>query len=168
MEQNDFFEDIIEEKYGVRPIYLIVFFIFCESIIALTSYVTSPIARLHKEPNISSQSVPLEKGTIVNRIGEKDMFIKVITDGKEGYVNKLFLSDKPTSGKVSFASDIDQLTSVKARARASNFTQTAAARGFSESQTLRAKGKSNDYDMDSIEWLQNLKISDQEIEKFNN
>lgn len=166
MIKKDFFEDIIKKEYGVRPIYLIIFFIFCESIIALTSYVTSPIARLHIEPNISSQSIPLEKGTIVNKIGEKDMFIKVTTDGKEGYVNKLFLSDKPTSGKVSFASDIDQSTSIKARARASNFTQTAAARGFSESQTLRTRGKGNEYDMESIEWLQNLKISEEEINKF--
>jgi len=166
MDENIFFEDITRKEYGVRPIYLIIFFIFCESIIALTSYVTSPIARLHIEPNISSQSIPLEKGTIVNKIGEKDMFIKVTTDGKEGYVNKLFLSDKPTSGKVSFASDIDQSTSIKARARASNFTQTAAARGFSESQTLRTRGKGNEYDMESIEWLQNLKISEEEINKF--
>jgi hypothetical protein len=166
MDENNFFEDIIREEYGLRPIYLIVFFILCESLIALTSYVTSPIARLHKEPNISSQSVPLEKGTIVNKIGEKDMFIKVTTDGKEGYVNKLFLSDKPTSAKVSFGSDIDQSTSIKARARASNFTQTAAARGFSESQTLRTRGGAQDYDMDSIEWLQNLKISEEEINKF--
>jgi hypothetical protein len=166
MEQNDFFEDIIKEEYGVRPIYLIVFFLLCESLIALTSYVSSPVARLHVEPNISSQSVPLEKGIIVNKIGEKDMFIKVTTDGKEGYVNKLFLSDKPPSGKVSFGSDIDQSTSVKARARASNFTQTAAARGFSESQTLRTRGGAQDYDIDSIEWLQNLKISEEEINKF--
>jgi hypothetical protein len=168
MDENIFFEDITRKEYGVRPIYLIIFFIFCESIIALTSYVTSPIARLHIEPNISSQSVLLEKGTIVNKIGEKDMFIKVTTDGKEGYVNKLFLSDKPTSGKISFASDIDQSTSVKARARASNFTQTAAARGFSESQTLRTRGGSNDYDIDSIKWLESIKIDEKEIEKFNN
>jgi hypothetical protein len=165
---KSFFEEIIIEEHGVRPVYLILFFIFCESIIALTSYVTSPIARLHVEPNISSESIPLSKGTVVNKIGEKDMFIKVTTDGKEGYVNKLFLSDKPTSGKVSFASDIDQSTSIKARARASNFTQTAAARGFSESQTLRTRGKGNDYDMDSIRWLESIKIDEEEIKKFNN
>jgi hypothetical protein len=168
MIKKDFFEDIIKKEYEVRPIYLIIFFIFCESLIALTSYVTSPIARLHIEPNISSQSVSLKKGIVVNKIGEKDMFIKVTTDGKEGYVNKLFLSDKPTSGKVSFRSDIDQSTSVKARARASNFTQTAAARGFSESQTLRTRGGINDYDMDSIKWLESIKIDEKEIEKFNN
>ena len=166
MDKRRFFDDLIEKEHGVRPIYLIVFFIFCESIIAITSYVTSPVARLHKEPNISSESIALSKGTVVNKISEKDMFIKVTTDGKEGYVNKLFLSDKPTSGKVSFISDIDQSTSIKARARASNFTQTAAARGFSESQTLRTRGGGNEYDMESIEWLQKIQIDEKELDNF--
>jgi len=168
MSEKSFFEELIIEEHGVRPVYLIVFFIFCESIIALTSYVTSPVARLHNEPNISSESVPLSKGTVVNKIGEKDMFIKVTTDGKKGYVNKLLLSDKPPSGKISFSSDIDESTSIKACARASNFTQTAAARGFSESQTLRTRSGANDYDMDSIKWLESIKIDEKEIEKFNN
>ena len=129
-------------------------------------YVTSPVAKLLKEPSASSEGILIPKGNVVDKIGERDMFIKVVMDGKEGYVNKLFLSDKPASGKVSFGDSIDQSTSVKARARASSFTQTAAARGFSESQTLRTRGSANDYDMDSITWLENIKIDEKEIESF--
>jgi hypothetical protein len=129
-------------------------------------YVTSPVAKLLKEPSAGSEGTLIPKGNVVDKIGERDMFIKVVMDGKEGYVNKLFLSDRPASGKVSFGDSIDQSTSVKARARASSFTQTAAARGFSESQTLRTRGSGNDYDMDSITWLQNLKIDEKEIENF--
>lgn len=129
-------------------------------------YVTSPVAKFLKEPLVSSDGMLLQKGTIVDKIGEKDMFVKIVFEGREGYVNKLFISDKPASGKVSFGDNIDQSTSVKARARASSFTQTAAARGFSESQTLRTRGGANDYDMDSIIWLQNIKISEDEINKF--
>ena len=133
---------------------------------ALPMYVTSPVAKLLKEPSASSEGTLIPKGNVVDKIGERDMFIKVIMDGKEGYVNKLFLSDKPISGKVSFGDSIDQSTSMKARARASSFTQTAAARGFSESQTLRTRGGANDYDMDSITWLENIKIDEKEIESF--
>ena len=133
---------------------------------ALPMYVTSPVAKLLKEPYASSEGILIPKGNVVDKIGERDMFIKVVMDGKEGYVNKLFLSDKPASGKVSFGDSIDQSTSVKARARASSFTQTAAARGFSESQTLRTRGSANDYDMDSITWLENIKIDEKEIESF--
>ena len=64
MEEKGFFDDLIEKENGVRPIYLIVFFIFCESLIAITSYVTSPVARLHKEPNVRSESTPLTNGSI--------------------------------------------------------------------------------------------------------
>ena len=144
----------------------ILIFLINFQLLALPMYVTSPVAKLLKEPSASSEGVLIPKGNVVDKIGERDMFIKVVMDGKEGYVNKLFLSDKPTSGKVSFGDSIDQSTSVKARARASSFTQTAAARGFSESQTLRTRGGGNDYDMDSITWLQNLKIDEKEIENF--
>jgi hypothetical protein len=129
-------------------------------------YVTSPVAKFLKEPLASFDGVLLQKGTIVDKIGEKDMFVKIVFEGREGYINKLFISDKPASGKISFGDNIDQSTSVKARARASSFTQTAAARGFSESQTLRTRGGANDYDMDSIMWLQNIQISENEINNF--
>lgn len=135
-------------------------------LLAVPMYITSPVAKLLKEPSISADGIILAKGSIVDKIGERDMFIKVVSDGKEGYVNKLFLSDRPISGKISFGDSIDQSTSVKARARASSFTQTAAARGFSESQTLRTRGGANDYDMDSIVWLEKLQISEKEIENF--
>ena len=135
-------------------------------LLAAPMYVTSPVAKLLKEPSASSEGILIPKGNVVDKISESNMFVKVVMDGKEGYVNKLFLSDRPISGKVSFGDSIDQSTSVKARARASSFTQTAAARGFSESQTLRTRGGANDYDMDSITWLQNLKIDEKEIENF--
>jgi hypothetical protein len=141
-------------------------FIFSLPIFASPLYVTSPVAKMLKEPSASADGPLLQKGTVVDKIGEKDMFIKIVFEGKEGYVNKLFVSDKPASGKVSFGDSIDQSTSVKARARASSFTQTAAARGFSESQTLRTRGGANDYDMDSIVWLQNIQISENEINNF--
>jgi beta-barrel assembly-enhancing protease len=144
----------------------ILIFLINFQILALPMYVTSPVAKLLKEPSASSEGILIPKGNVVDKIGERDMFIKVVMDGKEGYVNKLFLSDKPTSGKVSFGDSIDQSTSVKARARASSFTQTAAARGFSESQTLRTRGGANDYDMDSIVWLEKIQISEKEIENF--
>jgi beta-barrel assembly-enhancing protease len=144
----------------------ILIFLINFQLFASPMYVTSPVAKLLKEPSASSEGLLISKGNVVDKIGERDMFIKVVMDGKEGYVNKLFLSDKPISGKVSFGDSIDQSTSVKARARASSFTQTAAARGFSESQTLRTRGGANDYDMDSIVWLEKIQISEKEIENF--
>lgn len=129
-------------------------------------YVQSPVAQLLDKPQAGSNGPMIPKGSVVQKIGEQDMFIKVTFEGKEGYVNKLFLSANPPSGKVSFGDSIDQSTSVKARARASSFTQTAAARGFSESQTLRTRGGAGEYDMESIEWLEKLKVDEAEVQSF--
>jgi len=145
----------------------ILFFLFLtNTIFAAPMYVQSPVAQLLEKPQAGSTGSMLPKGSVVQKIGEQDMFIKVSYEGKEGFVNKLFLSPNAPSGKVSFGDSIDQSTSVKARARASSFTQTAAARGFSESQTLRTRGGAGDYDMDSIEWLEKLKVDDNEVQSF--
>jgi len=149
------------KKLGLLIILFISF-----SLLSAPMYVMSPVAQLLEKPLAGSPGTLLPKGSVVQKIGEQDMFIKVTFEGKEGFVNKLFLSPNAPSGKVSFGDSIDQSTSVKARARASSFTQTAAARGFSESQTLRTRGGAGDYDMDSIVWLEKLKIDENEVQNF--
>jgi beta-barrel assembly-enhancing protease len=147
---------------------LLTFFSLGFALTAAPMYVQSPIAQLLEKPQANTKGTQLAKGAVVNKTGEQDMFIKVTFEGKEGWVNKLFLSENPPSGKVSFGSEIDKSTSVKARARASSFTQTAAARGFSESQTLRTRGGAADYDLEAIEWLEKLKIDESNLTNLQN
>lgn len=132
------------------------------SLVANTLYVQSPAAKLHKDPVASSASTPLPKGASVRKTGEQGLFVKVVHEGQEGWVSKLFVSSTPPSGKVNFGSDIDKSTAVKARARASTFTQTAAARGFTESKSVRTRGSAEDYDFDSISWLEKLPVKELE------
>lgn len=129
-------------------------------------YVQSPVAQLLSKPSAGEKGLLLPKGSVVNKTGEQDMFLKITYDGKEGWINKMFVSANPPSGKISFGADIDKSTSIKARARASAFTQTAAARGYSESQTLRTRGGAGDYDLEAISWLEKLKIQDSELAQF--
>lgn len=129
-------------------------------------YVQSPVAQLLNKPSAGEKGTLLPKGSVVNKTGEQDMFLKVTYDGKEGWINKMFVSTNPPSGKVSFGADIDKSTSIKARARASAFTQTAAARGYSESQNLRTRGGAADYDLEAISWLEKLKIEESELALF--
>ena len=68
--------------------------------VALTSapmYVQSPVAQLLEKPMAGSPGALIPKGSVVTKIGEQDMFIKITYDGKEGFVNKLFLSANPPS-----------------------------------------------------------------------
>lgn len=142
----------------MKKLILVLALVSFSGLLANTLYVQSPVAKLHKDPVATSPSSAISQGAMVRKVGEKDLFIKVVYEGNEGWVNKLFLSSNPPSGKVDFGSDIDKSTAVKARARASTFTQTAAARGFTESKSLRTRGAAEDYDFDSITWLEKLSV----------
>jgi predicted Zn-dependent protease len=48
------------------------------------------------------------------------------------------------------------------RQRASDFTKTAAARGLSETEKLRVRGSSEDFDFESVRWLENIGQSSRE------
>jgi hypothetical protein len=158
--------NLLKRKNNMKKYLWVIVAIFGMELLSAPMYVQSPVAQLLEKPMAGSPGTLLPKGSVVTKIGEQDMFIKITFEGKEGFVNKLFLSANPPSGKVSFGDAIDQSTSVKARARASSFTQTAAARGFSESQTLRTRGGAQDYDMESIVWLEKIKIDEADLESF--
>jgi len=150
----------------MKKLSVTILFLSVSILYANTFYVQSPIAQLLPNPTAGGKGTPMTKGASVKKEGEQDMFYKVSYNGATGWVNKIFLSTNPPSQKASFGSEIDKSTEVKARARASSFTQTAAARGYSESQTLRTRGGAEDYDLEAIAWLEKLPISEKEIVDF--
>ncbi len=73
----------------------------------------------------------LERGTKVEAGKPAGSFVAVKAAGQSGFINKLFLTDRPPEAKGSLLQqDID--ISTKARRRASGFTSAAAARGLKE------------------------------------
>jgi len=150
----------IKENSMKKLIFIFLLIVFQASLFANTMYVQSPAAKLTNEPFATASGTTLPQGAMVRKVGEQGLFVKVVYEGKEGWVNKLFLSTNPPSGKVSFGSDIDKSTAVKARARASTFTQTAAARGFTETKSMRTRSSAEDYDFESLSWLEKLNIEE--------
>ena len=151
-------------------ILLSVFFFFSISISAKNIfYVISPSAKLLQEPKMAGVGTQLQKGDAVTQIGEEGMFYKVDIDGKTGFVSKIFVRNTPPSDeKVSFGDQIDKSSSVKARARASAYTQTASARGLTSSEKMRTRGNARDYDFDAITWLESQKVTEEDLKEFNN
>ena len=131
-----------------------------------TIYVQSPIAKLLAEPNIASAGKPLKAGTELLQIGEQDMFLKVKSGSDTGWVMKLYVSKIPPSAKVTSAGSQDKSGPIQSRARASTFTETASARGSSESKKLRTRGNSDEYDFESLDWLDKIKVNPDDIEKY--
>ena len=129
-------------------------------------FVQSPIAKLLSEPNIASAGKLLKAGTELQQIGEQDMFIKVKSGSESGWVMKLYVSKVPPSNKASNGGNQEKSTAVQSRARASTFTETASARGLSESKKLRTRGNNDDYDFESPDWLDKVKVKSDDIAKY--
>jgi len=94
-------------------------------------------------------------------------FIKI--NGVSGYVKNMFLGDAPGVKVSSVADSKTDLSSVEIRKRASNFTSSAAAiRGLSsESVRDRENLSFNDYDFESIKWIENtFSFTEEELMAF--
>ncbi|MCE9501598.1 MAG: hypothetical protein K8R21_14030 [Leptospira sp.] len=127
-----------------------------------TFYVQSPAAKLLDNPSMNSGGKQIPKGSSLQQIGEKDMFLKVKSNIGDGFILKLYVSSFPPGGKVGFGNEIDKSTSVKGRARASAYTETAAARGLAESENLRTRGEMADYDFGAIDWLETVTLEQEQ------
>ncbi len=129
-------------------------------------FVQSPIAKLLAEPNVASAGKPLKAGSELQQIGEQDMFLKVKSGNDTGWVMKLYVSKIPPSAKVSSAGNQDKSGPIQSRARASTFTETASARGLSESKKLRTRGNNDEYDFETLDWLDKVKVKPEDLEKY--
>ena len=149
-----------------QKLVIILFLLSSSLVFSNTVYVQSPIAKLLAEPNIASSGKPLKAGSELLQIGEQDMFLKVKSGTDTGWVMKLYVSKIPPSNKVTSAGNQDKSGPIQSRARASTFTETASARGLSESKKLRTRGNNDEYDFESLDWLDKIKVNPEDIEKY--
>lgn len=149
-----------------KILFIFIVFLSFSLLTANSVYVQSPIAKLLAEPNVASTGKPLQAGQELQQIGEQDMFLKVKSGGDTGWVMKLYVSKIPPSNKVSSAGNADKSGPIQSRARASTFTETASARGLSESKKLRTRGNNDEYDFESLDWLDRVVLKPEDIEKF--
>ena len=94
------------------------------------------------------------------------MFLKVKSGTDTGWVMKLYVSKIPPSAKASSAGNQEKSNAVQSRARASTFTETASARGLSESKKLRTRGNNDEYDFESLDWLDKVSVKKEDIAKY--
>ena len=121
-------------------------------------YVQSPSAKLLSQPQANSSGDALAIGESLNPVSEEGLFVQVRKGNKTGWVNKLFLSAFPPGGQIKLNSQTEMSDSVQARQRASDFTKTAAARGLSETESLRVRGEGHTYDFESLVWLESNSV----------
>ncbi len=133
--------------------YIIVFtFFFCSQVQASVYFIKSAKVDLLSAAEKGSDVVAtLERDTEVKELDVDRTWVKVESDGKAGWVSKIFLSKKKSMGTSQSLLDTDEDLSSSARKRASALTSAGAARG------LRA-GSDQLYQEDGEENLAALKI----------
>jgi fructose-specific phosphotransferase system component IIB len=139
----------------------ILLFLVTNTVFAADFFIKSLKAPLLEEAKTSSKvKASLDRGTQVVGAGSDGSFIKVTSQGQQGFVNKLFLSDKPIQDKSSLLNqDVD--ISSKARKRASGFTSAAAARGLKEDSDDIFKSLTDaDADPDAVKQMESLVVTD--------
>lgn len=119
-------------------------------------YVQSPKAKLLTQPRMDSPGTPISFGTSVRSIGESGLFVQVRLPKSTGWISKLFLSTYPPGNQIKLGTSGNKSKSAQNRQRASDFTKTAAARGLSETERLRVRGESRNYDFEGLKWLERI------------
>ena len=136
--------------------------LFCPAVFSADLFIKSLKAPLLKEAKNGAETLAtLERGTKVSSGAAEGSFISVSASGSKGYINKLFLSDKPLAEKNSIL-DKDVDISSKARKRASGFTSAAAARGLKEDSDQIFKTLGDEINAAEFKKMQTFLIKDQE------
>tara|TARA_Y100001937_G_scaffold122491_1_gene183329 strand:+ start:17739 stop:18281 length:543 start_codon:yes stop_codon:yes gene_type:complete len=129
-----------------------------------TLYVVSPAAKLLKEPKMSASGPALKPGTQVNSSGQQGMFVQVQTPMGSGYVSKLFVSKYAPTGKVD-TTKIKLNQQVATRDKASAYSETAAARGFSTGTDERFDNPEA-FDFAEVDWIEKQKPDQKQVDIF--
>ncbi|OHD36681.1 MAG: hypothetical protein A2015_00930 [Spirochaetes bacterium GWF1_31_7] len=149
---------------------MVLFLLIGLALNAKDGYITARMCSVHTQPDSGSDKLGIlkqaQKVTIVSNSGE---WMKIKTDTFEGFVNSRFIGDQPAIVLASVADGRKDMANVDVRKRASTYTSSAAAiRGLSsENVRERENVAFNDYDFNSIKWIEtNFSFSSEEVISF--
>jgi hypothetical protein len=134
-------------------------------------FVTARICPVFAEASAASSRLAVAKqGDSLKVLQTSGDWVKVSLPGgaSSGFVQKLFLGAAPSVQAAAVSDNLQNISSVVSRRRASAYTTSAAAaRGLSgdnirERENLAFK----DYDFSSIDWVEGFVYSDQDLLSF--
>ncbi|HOV14698.1 MAG TPA: hypothetical protein PK771_10470 [Spirochaetota bacterium] len=140
------------------------------TISAKEMFVVTKVCPLLTEPKSTSNKLSLLKfSDKVNIIKEDGEWFNIKIADKTGFVQKIFLGEKPSLEYKSSAEKVGDMSNLEVRKRASVYSSNAAAtRGFTTDNIRDRENVSfKNYDFDSIKWLSdNFSYTDEEIIAF--
>ena len=150
--------------------YIILFIMIGMLGFAKEGYVNARICPVQSSNEASSAKVGiLKQGQKVSILETKGEWLQIKSDTIQGFVKTRFISNEPVVIIATVADSMKDLSNIEVRKRASTYTSSAAAiRGLSsESVRDRENVSFNDYDFESIKWIENnFSFATETIEEF--
>lgn len=139
------------------------------SVAAQDMYVTSRIATVMSEPSATAGRVGIARqGDAVTVLGQSGEWYQIEAPTATGWLQGSFLGNEPAAGRVA-ESNLENISSVTTRRRASAYTTSAAAtRGLSDDDNVRERQNLSfeAYNFRAIDWVKRFEYSDDELIEF--
>jgi len=134
-------------------------------------YVQSVKAVIRSEAKSSAAQVAeLKRGDKVEAIETQGFWVRVKVSGKEGWVSKLSLADKPPIGQNTLLK-ATEISDAKASRKRAKDDLAASARGLGATpDSARHRGNQNKYrdDVESVEKMKQFSVPEKDIQGFLN
>lgn len=130
-------------------------------------YVQSDNANVRSEPSFGAKVIAkVAKGQTLSSVSKDGSWIKVMIDGKAGYISALLVSTHAPLDKPAVATKTtEEEAKPTARRRASSFTSAAAARGLTDEEKKR-EGIEDKSDYKALDKMESVKVTPAEVKKF--
>lgn len=132
---------------------------------AKTMYIQSMTAKLVDTPNFRSKIVlVMQKGDQVELVQQRGRWLKVSSQGKQGWISKFLVANHPPVKKINVLARQNQIVT-NVRRRASAVSTAGAARGLSAEQRRRASSKGG-ANFIALEKLEMLGVTEEDLRLF--
>jgi hypothetical protein len=148
--------------------YLLLIFILCPNLgWAESLFVQSQKTALLSEAKMGSPEVgPVVRGDELVVVETSGNWYQVKKGTVTGWISKLFVSKNKPVGAATLAQEVTASEAKSSRRRESAYSVSASTRGLMPMQRSRSDRQSFQADHEALEWIQNRKVSDEEIADF--
>ncbi len=130
-------------------------------------YVQAVKTPLREAPAVSAKTLTeLKRGTELKVVETKDLWVKVNTLGKTGWVAKLSTNTYKPIGQAKLQQELQGSPEKSSRKRSSSYAVSASTRGLSESSRVRTGREAYKADADALTKMEANTPTDAEVDNF--
>ena len=141
--------------------------LFSQMALAETMYVQAAKTTLNSEAKMGASKVlELKRGDVLEVLEKKDVWFKVKSGGKEGWISRLFLSPHKPVGEADLNKEVNVSLEKASRKRASSYAVSASARGLNAGNRVREGREAYRADFDELEKVDKYAVDKGKLDAF--